>query len=86
MANADTCVYEGRLPIITPQYINIKYRIMKSMTKSELAQAAGVSMKTLQRWLSRHSEELAILGVRPRDKLLPPVAVRYIAEQYGIDL
>lgn len=59
---------------------------MKSMTKSELAQAAGVSMKTLQRWLSRHSEELAILGVRPRDKLLPPVAVRYIAEQYGIDL
>ena len=73
-------------PHYISQYINIKYRIMKSMTKSELAQAAGVSMKTLQRWLSRHSEELAILGVRPRDKLLPPVAVRYIAEQYGIDL
>lgn len=73
-------------PHYNSQYINIKYRIMKSMTKSELAQAAGVSMKTLQRWLSRHSEELAILGVRPRDKLLPPVAVRYIAEQYGIDL
>ena len=73
-------------PHYNSQYIDIKYRIMKSMTKSELAQAAGVSMKTLQRWLSRHSEELAILGVRPRDKLLPPVAVRYIAEQYGIDL
>ena len=73
-------------PHYNSQYINIKYRIMKSMTKSELAQAAGVSMKTLQRWLSRHSDELAILGVRPRDKLLPPVAVRYIAEQYGIDL
>ena len=59
---------------------------MKSMSKAQLADAAGVSMKTLQRWLSRHSDELAILGVRPRDKVLPPVAVRYVAEQYGIDL
>ena len=46
---------------------------MKSMSKAQLADAAGVSMKTL-------------LGVRPRDKVLPPVAVRYVAEQYGIDL
>ena len=59
---------------------------MKSMTKSELAQAAGVSRRTLQRWLSRHSDELMMLGVRPRDTLLPPVVVRYVAEQYGIDL
>ena len=59
---------------------------MKSMTKAQLADAAGVSMKTLQRWLSRHSDALAMLGVRPRDKVLPPVAVRYVAEQYGIDL
>ena len=59
---------------------------MKSMSKAQLADAAGVSMKTLQRWLSRHSDELAMLGVRPRDKVLPPVAVRYVAEQYGIDL
>ena len=59
---------------------------MKSMTKAQLADAAGVSVKTLQRWLSRHSDELAMLGVRPRDKVLPPVAVRYVAEQYGIDL
>ena len=59
---------------------------MKSMTKAQLADAAGVSMKTLQRWLSRHSDELAMLGIRPRDKVLPPVAVRYVAEQYGIDL
>ena len=56
------------------------------MTKAQLAMAAGVSVKTLQRWLSRHREELAMLGVRPRDKLLPPVAVKYVAEQFGIDL
>ena len=56
------------------------------MTKAQLAAAAGVSVKTLQRWLSRHREELAMLGVRPRDKLLTPVAVKYVAEQFGIDL
>ena len=59
---------------------------MIAMTKAQLAMAAGVSVKTLQRWLSRHSEELAMLGVRLRDKLLPPVAVKYVAEQFGIDL
>ena len=59
---------------------------MTAMTKAQLAMAAGASVKTLQRWLSRHREELKKLGVRPRDKLLPPVAVRYVAEQYGIDL
>ena len=62
------------------------YRIMKSMSKAQLAEAAGVNMGTFQRWLSRHEDELVVLGVRPRDKLLPPVTVKYIAEQYGIDL
>lgn len=56
------------------------------MSKSQLAAAAGVSIKTFQRWLVRHSEELALLGVKPRDKLLPPVAVKIIVEQYCIDL
>ena len=59
---------------------------MKAMSKSQLAAAAGVSIKTFQRWLVRHSEELALLGVKPRDKLLPPVAVKFIVEQYCIDL
>ena len=62
------------------------YSIMKSMSKAQLAEAAGVNMRTFQRWLSRHKDGLVVLGVRPRDKLLPPVAVKYIAEQYGIDL
>ena len=59
---------------------------MKAMTKSQLADAAGVSLKTLQRWISNHREELFLLGVRERDRLLPPVAVKYISEQYGIDI
>lgn len=67
-------------------YTLVNLKIMTAMTKAQLAMAAGVSVKTLQRWLSRHREELKKLGVRPRDKLLPPVAVRYVAEKYGIDL
>ena len=67
-------------------YTLVNLKIMTAMTKAQLAMAAGVSVKTLQRWLSRHREELKKLGVKPRDKLLPPVAVRYVAEQYGIDL
>ena len=59
---------------------------MKSMSKAQLAEAAGVNMRTFLRWLSRHKDELVVLGVRPRDKLLPPVAVKYIAEQDSIDL
>ena len=67
-------------------YTLVNLKNMTAMTKAQLAMAAGVSVKTLQRWLSRHREELKKLGVKPRDKLLPPVAVRYVAEQYGIDL
>ena len=63
--------------------IPIIYRIMKSMSMAQLVEAAGINMRTFQRGLSRHEDEL---GVSPRDKLLPPVAVKYIAEQYGIDL
>ena len=59
---------------------------MKAMSKSQLAAAAGVSMRTFQRWLVRHSEELALLGVKPRDKLLPPGAVKFVVEQYCIDI
>ena len=51
---------------------------MKSMSKAQLAEAAGVNMRTFQMWLSRHKDELVVLGVRPRDKLLPPVAVRAV--------
>ena len=59
---------------------------MKSMSMAQLAEATGINMRTFQRWLSRHKDELSVLSVSPRDKLLPPVAVKYIAEQYGIDL
>lgn len=56
------------------------------MLKSELAAKAGVSVSTFKRWLRRHQDELSIMGVSPNAKLIPPNAVRYICEMYGIDV
>ena len=50
------------------------------MLKSELAQAAGVSLPTFRRWLLSDQEELRQMGVSPATKILPPVAVRYLCE------
>ena len=58
---------------------------MKSYYKYELAEAAGVSTRTFGRWLSRQSETLAKWGITPRTQMLPPVAVKWICGQYGID-
>lgn len=56
------------------------------MLKSELAQAAGVSTRTLKRWLKNHEKNLQEMGIKPTAKLLPPVGVAYICKHYGIDL
>ena len=58
---------------------------MSSMYKNELADAAGVSMRTFQRWLAENREKLTELGARPRQQLLPPKAVKWICDAYGID-
>ena len=59
---------------------------MKAMSKSELAQAAGVSVDTLMRWLSPHSQQLESLGMRPGMRVLPPKVVNYIVETFCIDV
>ena len=56
------------------------------MSKSELAQAAGVSVDTLMRWLSPHRQELETLGMRPGMRVLPPKVVAYIVETLCIDV
>ena len=56
------------------------------MYKNELAEAAGVSMNTLRRWLNKNREHLARFGVSPRTQMLPPRAVKWVCTQYGIDL
>lgn len=59
---------------------------MKSAYKYELAVAAGVSYTTFYRWLCSNREALARFGVKPTAKILPPKAVAWVCQQYGIDL
>ena len=56
------------------------------MSKSELAQAAGISVDTLMRWLKPHSQQLEALGMRPGMRVLPPKVVTYIVETLCIDV
>ena len=59
---------------------------MKAMLKSELARRAGVSVNTLMRWCKPFHEELAKMGMPPRNRVLPPNVVQFIAEKFCIDI
>lgn len=59
---------------------------MKCYYKSEIADMAGVSTRTLQRWLQRHRDKLASFGCRPRDKFLNPRALEWLCQEYCITL
>jgi hypothetical protein len=55
----------SRLPI----GINIKTKTeMKAMLKQELADAAGVNLRTLHRWCQPYREELERMGKCHRDR------------------
>ena len=58
---------------------------MKSKTKSEIAQAAGISTELLRRWMMVHRREIGAMGVKPTRKVLPPKVVRYMCRELGID-
>ena len=58
---------------------------MKAMLKSELARAAGVSVKTFNRWCKPHRKQLRALGWNESMKLLPPKVVKYVIEAFCID-
>ena len=59
---------------------------MKSYTKAQLADAAGVSPETFRRWLRSDRAFLEANGIRPTTKLFPPKVVKYLCEKYCIDL
>ena len=58
----------------------------KAMLKSELADAAGVSLSTFSSWLRSDQDFFRSLNISKRAKYLPPRAVRYLCEKYDIDL
>jgi hypothetical protein len=58
---------------------------MKAMTRTKLAACAGVSTRTLGRYIEAHLDELTALGLRPRN-ILPQKVVEWIVANYGADV
>lgn len=58
----------------------------KFISKKQLAELAGVSPRTFTRYLKSRRYILDAMGVLPNARLLPPQAVKYICEDYCIDL
>ena len=59
---------------------------MKSMYKSELARLAGVSASTFRRYLNTRRDVLSEMGVTPCSQTLPPKAVKFVVEDYCIEM
>ena len=56
------------------------------ISKSELARLADVSPRTFTRYLATRRHILDAMGISPNAKKLPPQAVRFLCEDYCIDL
>ena len=58
---------------------------IRSMTRKELAQLAGVSERTLRRWLHSNHNQLIAADYQASQRKLPPRVVKYLMEFYGIE-
>ena len=56
------------------------------MSKQQLADAAGVSVKVLMSWCRPFRKEFEAMGLKPKDRVLPPRIVKLIAERLCIDI
>ena len=56
------------------------------INKSVLAKMAGVSTRTFRRYLAKRRPVLESMGISAKAQKLPPQAVRYLCEDYCIDL
>ena len=56
------------------------------ISKKKLAELAGVSERTFRRYLATRRHILEAMGISPKAQKLPPQAVKYICEDYCIDL
>ncbi len=61
-------------------------RIIKAISKSDLAEKIGISATTLRKWLRQCDRAFKRMGVSRNAKMLPPCAVKHICEKFSIDL
>ena len=61
-------------------------KTMKAISKQRLADKAGVSINTLNRWCKPLAKELKAMGLSPNARMLPPNVVKFLAEKFCIDL
>ena len=62
------------------------YDRYRFISKAELARLANVSPRTFTRYLASKRQVLNAMGVSPKAHMLPPQAVRYICEDFCVDL
>ena len=53
---------------------------MRAMSKQELADCAGVSVRTLMNWCEPYQKELRVLGLKRFTKILNPGIVAFICD------
>ena len=56
------------------------------MSKQQLADAAGISVDTLRKWLTPHKKKLEALGMTQKMRVMPPCVVAFIIETFCIDV
>ena len=59
---------------------------MKAKSKQQIADSAGISVNTLNRWLAPYQQELKALGMQRNARALPPRIVKFIVEKFCIDM
>ncbi|MCQ2203673.1 MAG: DNA-packaging protein [Bacteroidales bacterium] len=59
---------------------------MKAMTVTQLAAAAGVSRRTMNRWMKMVKDEMRKHGYREGMYCLPPSVVKFLVEHYSIEV
>lgn len=57
----------------------------KSATRQELADAAGVSVRTFNRWLSPHMAQLEKLGYKSKMIIFTPAITEFICRIFAIE-
>lgn len=63
-----------------------KSNMAKSSTRKELAQAAGVSVKTINRWLASVEKELRERGYTKCTRVLNPSITQFVCNHFNIEL